>query len=78
MRPESGLVLLVALTGSVLMVMAHIDPDPAAKGAMEITEDMDSRAALPQIAGGPLAPERQVCFALSTAARSVLGVCVRS
>ena len=45
---------------------------------MEITEDMDSRAALPQIAGGPLAPERQVRFALSIAARSVLGVCVRS
>ena len=49
-------------------------PDPAAKGAMEITEDAGSRAEPPEIPGDPLALERQVCFALSIAARSVLGI----
>ena len=41
---------------------------------MEITADMGSRAELPEIPGDPLALERQVCFALSIAARSVLGI----
>ena len=56
---------------------------------MEITADADGRAALPdtgrpetglpetglpEIPGDPLALERQVCFALSVAARSVLSV----
>src|SRR5580692_10046767 len=49
-------------------------PDPAAKGAMEITEDAGSRAEPPEIPGDPLALERQVCFALSIAARSVLSI----
>ena len=41
---------------------------------MEITADVGSRAELPEIPGDPLALERQVCFALSIAARSVLGI----
>jgi MarR family transcriptional regulator, organic hydroperoxide resistance regulator len=41
---------------------------------MEITADPDSEAELPEISGDPLALERQVCFALSIAARSVLGI----
>jgi DNA-binding MarR family transcriptional regulator len=46
---------------------------------MEITADADGRAALPEtglpeIPGDPLALERQVCFALSVAARSVLSI----
>jgi MarR family transcriptional regulator, organic hydroperoxide resistance regulator len=41
---------------------------------MEITADVDSEAELPEIPGDPLALERQVCFALSIAARSVLGI----
>src|ERR1700729_265507 len=41
---------------------------------MEETADTDSRAGLPEIPGDPLALERQVCFALSIAARSVLSV----
>jgi MarR family transcriptional regulator, organic hydroperoxide resistance regulator len=41
---------------------------------MEITADAGSRAELPEIPGDPLALERQVCFALSIAARSVLGI----
>jgi DNA-binding MarR family transcriptional regulator len=41
---------------------------------MEITADMGSGAELPEIPGDPLALERQVCFALSIAARSVLGI----
>ncbi len=46
---------------------------------MEITADADSPAGrpengLPEIPGDPLALERQVCFALSVAARSVLSV----
>jgi DNA-binding MarR family transcriptional regulator len=41
---------------------------------METTADGGSRAELPEIPGDPLALERQVCFALSIAARSVLGI----
>jgi DNA-binding MarR family transcriptional regulator len=41
---------------------------------MEITADVDGRAELPEIPGDPLALERQVCFALSVAARSVLSI----
>src|ERR1700734_1030408 len=41
---------------------------------MEITADADSRAELPEMPGDPLALERQVCFALSIAARSVLSI----
>jgi MarR family transcriptional regulator, organic hydroperoxide resistance regulator len=41
---------------------------------MEITADTDSQAGPPEIPGDPLALERQVCFALSIAARSVLSV----
>src|ERR1700729_544345 len=41
---------------------------------MEDTAGADSRAELPDIPGDPLALERQVCFALSIAARSVLSV----
>ena len=36
--------------------------------------DVGSRAELPEIPGDPLALERQVCFALSIAARSVLSL----
>jgi DNA-binding MarR family transcriptional regulator len=43
-------------------------------GAVEDTADADSRAGLPEIPGDPLALERQVCFALSIAARSVLSI----
>jgi DNA-binding MarR family transcriptional regulator len=43
-------------------------------GVMEDTVGVDSRAGLPEIPGDPLALERQVCFALSIAARSVLSV----
>jgi MarR family transcriptional regulator, organic hydroperoxide resistance regulator len=43
-------------------------------GAMEDTADASGWAGLPEIAGDPLALERQVCFALSIAARSVLSV----
>jgi MarR family transcriptional regulator, organic hydroperoxide resistance regulator len=38
------------------------------------TADTASQAGLPEIPGDPLALERQVCFALSIAARSVLSV----
>jgi DNA-binding MarR family transcriptional regulator len=41
---------------------------------MKDTADVDSRAGLPEIPGDPLALERQVCFALSIAARSVLSI----
>jgi len=46
---------------------------------MGITADTDGRAGrpetgLPEIPGDPLALERQVCFALSVAARSVLSI----
>ena len=41
---------------------------------MEDTAGVDSRAELPEIPGDPLALERQVCFALSIAARSVLSI----
>jgi DNA-binding MarR family transcriptional regulator len=41
---------------------------------MEITADVDGRVELPEIPGDPLALERQVCFALSIAARSVLSI----
>jgi DNA-binding MarR family transcriptional regulator len=41
---------------------------------METIADTGSRAGLPEILGDPLALERQVCFALSIAARSVLSV----
>ena len=41
---------------------------------MESTADGGSRAELPELPGDPLALERQVCFALSIAARSVLGI----
>jgi DNA-binding MarR family transcriptional regulator len=41
---------------------------------MAITADADGRAGRPETPGDPLALERQVCFALSVATRSVLGV----
>ena len=41
---------------------------------MEGTAGVDSGAGLPEIPGDPLALERQVCFALSIAARSVLSI----
>jgi DNA-binding MarR family transcriptional regulator len=41
---------------------------------MESTAGVDSEAGLPEIPGDPLALERQVCFALSIAARSVLSI----
>jgi DNA-binding MarR family transcriptional regulator len=39
-----------------------------------MTADVDSPAGLPEIPGDPLALERQVCFALSIATRSVLSI----
>jgi MarR family transcriptional regulator, organic hydroperoxide resistance regulator len=42
--------------------------------AMESSAGVDSGAGLPEIPGDPLALERQVCFALSIAARSVLSI----
>src|ERR1700760_4454245 len=41
---------------------------------MDITAGADGRAGTPEIPGDPLALERQVCFALSVATRSVLSV----
>src|SRR6202043_3834401 len=41
---------------------------------MEITEHGDGQTAPPEIPGDPLALERQVCFALSIAARSGLSI----
>ena len=41
---------------------------------MEITPDVDGQAELVEMPGDPLALERQVCFALSIAARSVLSI----
>ena len=41
---------------------------------MESTAGMHGRAEQPEIPGDPLALERQVCFALSIAARSVLSI----
>jgi MarR family transcriptional regulator, organic hydroperoxide resistance regulator len=41
---------------------------------MENTAGVDGRAEQPEIPGDPLALERQVCFALSIAARSVLSI----
>ena len=41
---------------------------------METTANLDSSTELPAIPGDPLALERQVCFALSIAARSVLSI----
>jgi MarR family transcriptional regulator, organic hydroperoxide resistance regulator len=41
---------------------------------MDITADPGSLAEPPQMPDDPLALERQVCFALSIAARSVLGI----
>jgi MarR family transcriptional regulator, organic hydroperoxide resistance regulator len=41
---------------------------------METTANLDSSTGLPAIPGDPLALERQVCFALSIAARSVLSI----
>src|SRR3984957_15828389 len=49
-------------------------PDSAMKDAMEITADAGSQAGPPETPDDPLALERQVCFALSIAARSVLGI----
>src|SRR6201996_9061433 len=46
----------------------------ATKGAVEMTADVDSPAGLPEVPGDPLALERQVCFALSIATRSVLSI----
>jgi MarR family transcriptional regulator, organic hydroperoxide resistance regulator len=43
-------------------------------GAMEDTADVGGQPGLPQVPGDPLALERQVCFALSIAARSVLSI----
>jgi DNA-binding MarR family transcriptional regulator len=39
-----------------------------------VTTDAGERVELPEIPGDPLALERQVCFALSIAARSVLSI----
>jgi DNA-binding MarR family transcriptional regulator len=59
------------LIDSVRTIRACIDLDPGYHRGMDITAD----AAGPQeIPGDPLALERQVCFALSIAARSVLSV----
>src|ERR1700742_1953046 len=44
------------------------------RGAMEISADAGGRAEPPETPDDPLALERQVCFALSIAARSVLSV----
>src|ERR1700742_4993672 len=44
------------------------------RGAMEISADAGGRAEPPETPDDPLALERQVCFALSIAARSVLGI----
>jgi DNA-binding MarR family transcriptional regulator len=41
---------------------------------MDMTANAESRAGLTEIPGDPLALERQVCFALSVAARSVLSI----
>jgi DNA-binding MarR family transcriptional regulator len=41
---------------------------------MEDNADVGRREGLPEIPGDPLALERQVCFALSIAARSVLSI----
>ena len=41
---------------------------------MADTAEVESRAGLQKIPGDPLALERQVCFALSVAARSVLSI----
>ena len=41
---------------------------------MENTEVVDGQAGRPEIPGDPLALERQVCFALSIATRSVLSI----
>jgi MarR family transcriptional regulator, organic hydroperoxide resistance regulator len=41
---------------------------------MDTTADESSPAGLPEIPGDPLALERQVCFALSVATRSVLSI----
>src|SRR5215475_11847342 len=41
---------------------------------METTPDAGSQAGLPEIPGDPLALERQVCFALAVATRSVLSI----
>jgi DNA-binding MarR family transcriptional regulator len=41
---------------------------------MENTEVVDGQAGPPEIPGDPLALERQVCFALSIATRSVLSI----
>src|SRR5262249_17044285 len=41
---------------------------------MENTAAVDGRAGQPEIPGDPLALERQVCFALSIATRSVLSI----
>jgi DNA-binding MarR family transcriptional regulator len=49
-------------------------PDSAMKDAMEITADAGGPAEPPETPDDPLALERQVCFALSIAARSVLGI----
>jgi MarR family transcriptional regulator, organic hydroperoxide resistance regulator len=43
-------------------------------GTMEIAAAADSPATLPEVPGDPLELERQVCFALSVAARSVLSI----
>src|ERR1700689_4966331 len=49
-------------------------PDSAMRGAMDIAADAGGQAAPPETPEDPLALERQVCFALSIAARSVLGI----
>jgi MarR family transcriptional regulator, organic hydroperoxide resistance regulator len=59
---------------SVLMVSTHIGFGLGYEDAMEITADLSSEQELPEIPGDPLALERQVCFALSIAARSVLSI----
>jgi MarR family transcriptional regulator, organic hydroperoxide resistance regulator len=64
---------------SVLMVSTHIGFGLGYEDAMEIAADVGSEHVgseqeLPEIPGDPLALERQVCFALSIAARSVLSI----
>ena len=57
------------------MIRASIDPWLGATiGGMDITADAAGAPRPPEIPGDPLALERQVCFALSVATRSVLSV----
>ena len=62
------------LIDSVRTIKAYIDPDPGYHRGMDITADAAGATGPQEIPGDPLALERQVCFALSIAARSVLGI----